>query len=68
MAAFANGPMKEPICTPGHHVGDDAGGRCSSCSERLTTRDLLRVGALLMALSIIIVLAILAAVVWWTIG
>lgn len=68
MAASANGPMNEPICTPGRHVGDDAGGRCSACNERLAPRDLLRVGALLMVVSITLVLAILALAVWWAIG
>ncbi len=68
MAAFADGPTREPRCTPGHHVGDDDGGRCSVCNERLTPRDLLRVGLLLVALSIAVVLAVLALAVWWAIG
>jgi hypothetical protein len=65
VAAFANGPMNEPICTPGRHVGDDVGGRCSVCNERLAPRDLVRLGALLVLLSIVLVLAILAAALWW---
>lgn len=68
VAAFASGPMKEPICTPGHHLGDDAGGRCSVCNERLATRDLLHVGLLLMAVSVAVVLAIVAFVFWWALG
>ena len=68
MAVFANDPMKEPICTPGHHVGIDADGRCSVCNERLAPRDLLRVGVLLMALSILITLAIVAVAIWWACG
>ncbi len=68
MAAFANGPMDGPICTPGHHVGDDGGGRCSACNERLTPRDLARVGLLLAALSVGVVLAILGLAFWWALG
>jgi hypothetical protein len=68
MAVFANGPMREPTCTPEHHVGDDDGGRCSACNERLAPRDLLRVGVLLMMLSVLAVLAVLALVVRWAIG
>jgi hypothetical protein len=68
MAVFANGPMKEPSCTPGHHVGDDGGGRCSACNARLATRDLLHVGLLLMSLSVVLVLATLAFAVWWVFG
>ena len=68
MAAFANGPMHEPICTPGRHVGDDDGGRCSACNERLAPRDLLGVGVLLTALSMAIVMAILAVAIWWAVG
>ena len=68
MATFANGPLNERICTPGHHVGDDAGGRCSVCNERLAPRDLLRLGVLLMVLSVATVVAVLAVTLWRAIG
>jgi hypothetical protein len=68
VAAFANGPKPEPICSPGHHLGDDGAGRCSVCNARLAKPDLSLVGLLLMALSVLIVLAILAFAVWWAIG
>ena len=64
MAAFANGPVNQPTCTPDRHVGDDAGGRCSVCNERLAPRDLLRLGVLLMVLSVVVVVAVLAVALW----
>ena len=68
MATFANGPTDGPGCTPGRHVGDDDGGRCSACNERLTARDLARVGLLLAALSSAVVLAIVALALRWLLG
>ena len=66
MAAFANGP--EPVCTSGDHLGDDGAGRCSVCHACLTPRDLRRVGLLLMAMSAVIVLAIVGVAIWWVLG
>ena len=68
MAAFASGPMREPVCAPTHHVGDDGAGRCSVCNARLTRSDLVLVGLLLMAVSAIVVLAIIALAAWWALG
>ena len=68
VAACENGPTREPVCTPGHHLGEDSGGRCSVCNTRLTPRDLTRVGLLLVALSALIVAAIIALAIWWAIG
>jgi len=65
---FAEKLMQEPGCTPGHHLGDDSGGRCSACNERLTPRDRMMVGLLLMVLSAVIALAIVAAAIWWALG
>jgi disulfide bond formation protein DsbB len=58
-------PMREPVCTPGQHVGDDVEGRCSACNERLRRADLLPLGLSMIALSAVIALAILALVLWW---
>ena len=68
VAAFPNGPMRGPVCTPGHHLGDDGGGRCTACNARLAPRDLMLVGLLLMGLSIIAVLVLLALALWWVVG
>jgi hypothetical protein len=68
VAASAHGPMNEPVCTPGHHLGDDGGGHCSVCNARLTRRDLALVGLLLMTVSMLVVLAIIAVAIRWVLG
>ena len=68
MAASANEPIPQPTCTPDHHLGDDGAGRCSICRARLMPNDLQRVGLLLMAVSTLIVLAIVGIAIWWAIG
>jgi hypothetical protein len=53
--------MREPVCTPTRHLGNDGEGRCSVCNDRLGRSDLVPVGLLLIAVSSGIVLVILAA-------
>lgn len=68
MAAFANRPMNAPLCMPVRHSGVDGEGRRSVCRERLGRADPRPVGLLLIALSAVIVLAILVLVLWWATG
>jgi len=57
--------MREPDCTPDHHVGEDDQGWCTACGERLEPPDLQRFGLIVLAISAVTVLTLLGLFSLW---
>jgi hypothetical protein len=57
--------MADVRCTPGHHLGEDVEGRCSSCGDRIERPGVLVTVLVLVAVVVAVVTAVQALIYWW---